>query len=259
MVRPTKPILQNTVQILNPAGASCVVLVCEHASHFMPPEFSNLGLTGDTLTSHIAWDPGARAVAERMSRALDAKLVVSCVSRLIYDCNRPPTAPDAMPEKSEDTVIPGNQNLSGRDKDSRCEKYYRPFQRALSGTVSQANHPVIITVHSFTPIYRDQHRAVEIGVLHDTDTRLADAMITSASRHTDLNVERNQPYGPTDGVTHTLTEHAIPGRHLNVMLEIRNDLIATVEQQDAVATSLAAWLLDACAQLGVAETVQCTQ
>jgi predicted N-formylglutamate amidohydrolase len=101
---------------------------------------------------------------------------------------------------------------------------------------------VIVTIHSFTPVYHGQHRAVEIGVLHDSDARLADAMLDIAGRHTPLNVLRNAPYGPQDGVTHTLKEHAIRSGHLNVMIEIRSDLIETQRQQTDMAAMLAGWI-----------------
>ena len=81
-----------------------------------------------------------------------------------------------------------------------------------------------MTVHSFTPVYFGAKRDVEIGILHDEDTRLADALLEelAGAPH---KVERNQPYGPQDGVTHSLKRHAISRGIANVMLEIRNDLL----------------------------------
>ena len=70
------------------------MIVCDHASNFIPQEYGTLGLDAAELKRHIAWDPGALPVAERMAAALDAVLVQSCVSRLVIDCNRPLDAPD---------------------------------------------------------------------------------------------------------------------------------------------------------------------
>jgi predicted N-formylglutamate amidohydrolase len=50
---------------------------------------------------------------------------------------------------------------------------------------------------------------------------------------------RNEPYGPEDGVTHTLKEHALANGLLNVMIEIRNDLIANKAGQEVMAGFLA--------------------
>lgn len=234
-------------------GASSVVLVCEHASHHIPAEFSNLGMPPADQTSHAAWDPGALAVAQHMAQDLEAALVASTVSRLVYDCNRPPSALDAMRDRSELIDIPGNRNLSQSDRDARVAAFYHPFHDAVSAAIRRVDRPVIVTVHSFTPVYHGRRRSVEIGILHDADTRLADAMLNTASAHMTENVQSNAPYGPDDGVTHTLRKHAIPDGHLNVMLEIRNDLIETPAQQAAMATKIVGWLVDACGRLGLSE------
>lgn len=243
--------------VRNPTGSSSVVLVCEHASYHIPPVFNGLGLSDADRSSHAAWDPGALAVAEGMARHLDATLVAAGVSRLVYDCNRHPDALDAMPARSEVIEVPGNRDLSIADRAARVEAYYTPFRDALRRVTGQIANPIIVTIHSFTPTYHGRQRAVEIGILHDTDTRLADAMIHVAKTHTEAHVERNQPYGPDHGVTHTLKEHALGQGHLNVMLEVRNDLIATAEQQDAMAATLSNWLVEACAQIGATGDVQC--
>lgn len=248
---------QSYVSVENSAASSSVVLVCEHASHHIPAEFNGLGLSQADLQSHAAWDPGAMAVAQYMSKHLNAALVSSGASRLVYDCNRPPNAPDAMPERSEIIDVPGNRNLSAADRQSRINTYYHPFEAALRKTIQQVKSPVIVTVHSFTPVYHGQLRSVEIGILHDSDARLADAMLQTRAAHTTANVQRNAPYGPENGVTHTLYEHAIGAGHLNVMLELRNDLIRTAEQQSEMAATLSHWIADACAHLKVSGVVQC--
>ena len=244
-------------QTINPGGSSSVLLVCEHASSFIPPEFNCLGLRDELCKSHVAWDPGAMAVAQRLAENLDASLVAGGVSRLVYDCNRPPTAPDAMPTRSEVIDIPGNLGLSRADRDHRVQTYYAPFQRALKSKIAKTANPVIVTIHSFTPVYHGQQRAVEIGVLHDKDTRLADAMLALATDHTQANVQRNQPYGPEHGVTHTLVEHAVPDGHFNVMLEIRSDLIRTEAEQIRMADMLAGWIVAAFASRNAQGSVQC--
>jgi predicted N-formylglutamate amidohydrolase len=241
----------------NSDGASCVVLVCEHASSHIPASFDGLGLTVDARQSHAAWDPGAMAVARVMSKQLDAALIASGVSRLVYDCNRPPTATDAMPSRSEVFDVPGNATLTPAGRDSRTKTFYEPFRAALAAQINSTTRPIIVTIHSFTPIYHGSPRNVEIGVLHDSDTRLADAMMQVAPQHSQAEVRRNEPYGVSDGVTHTLKEHGIKGGHLNVMLEIRNDLIATAEQQDAMAVMISDWLVDACAYCDGAGDVRC--
>lgn len=253
-----QPALPNDpVMVLNPEGRSSVVVVCEHASRFIPPAFGELGLDEAARQSHVAWDPGALEVARGLARRFDAKLIASNVSRLVYDCNRPPSAADAMPAHSEVTDVPGNANLTAAQRADRTARFYDPFRASLAAAIAATPDPILVTVHSFTPIYHAKPRAVEIGVLHDTDARLSDAMMQIVQAYTGMNVMINEPYGPADGVTHTLKEHAIKAGHLNVMLEIRNDLIETPQQQDAMSACLANWLSGALAALKVPVGVQC--
>ena len=95
--------------------------------------------------------------------------------------------------------------------------------------------------------------------MHDKDARFADAMLETANDHTNAIVRRNKPYGPEDGVTHTLKEHGIHGGYYNVMLEIRNDLIKTTQQQDAMAKVIAGWIVDTCMALKVSGSIQCQE
>lgn len=238
-------------RVMNATGDHPVVLVCEHASRYVPAEFGGLGLTSEALSSHIAWDPGALETAERLSALLDAPLVHSGVSRLIYDCNRPPDAPGAMPQRSEIYDIPGNRDLDGAQRARRIETYYRPFERLVEETLNaRPGMPVLVTIHSFTPVFKGKPRSVEIGILHDVDTRFADVLLSVSGGY---NVQRNQPYGPGDGVTHTLRRHALPHRLPNAMIEIRNDLIATPQDCAAMAETLSSWLNRALEKLDKAE------
>jgi len=211
------------VECLNPEGQAPVVLVCEHASSFIPSALKGLGLSAPDRLSHAAWDPGALLVAKAMSAALDAPLVAARVSRLVYDCNRPPEAPDAMPVRSEVIEVPGNRDLTPADRIARTEQIYVPFRDTLAKVLAAKPGAALVTVHSFTPVWHGQPRAAEIGLLHDADDSLARAMLGRAAI-LPARAELNVPYSAADGVTHTLMVHGT-GRP-NVMIEIRNDLIA---------------------------------
>ena len=243
----------DVVEVRNPAGAGVFLIVCEHASNFIPESFAGLGLDDAALESHIAWDPGAMAVAETMSSLLDAPLVAQRFSRLLYDCNRPPSSETAVPEMSEIYPVPGNAGLSAADRQARVDRFYTPFHDTLAACIDRRINagfePVIVTVHSFTPVYKGVRRAVELGILHDTDTRLADALIETTKAGTDLVIRRNEPYNASDGVAHTLVEHGISRGLLNVMLEIRNDLIADAASQTEMAERLSTCLTGALATL----------
>lgn len=219
-----------------------VVLVCEHASNAFPARWGDLGLTAEQKRDHIAWDPGALGLARGLSRLLDAVLVHAPVSRLIYDCNRAPDMAGAMPARSEVHDIPGNSAISARMRAERTAAVYAPFHAGLHGVLTQrialGLAPVVITIHSFTPVYHGKKRAVEFGVIHDADPTLAVAIVAAAAG-CGLRTELNAPYSAADDVTHTLRLQATPYGLPNAMLEIRNDLIATPDAEQAMADRLA--------------------
>ncbi len=237
------------VEVLNPDGEGVALILCEHASNFIPEKYDALGLSDADRLSHIAWDPGARELAIRISRALNSPMVASCVSRLVYDCNRPPEARTAMPEKSEVIDVPGNRGLSNADRVAREEEVYAPFCAAVQKIIQSRRRlgkpTVLVTVHSFTPTYFGKPRTVEIGILHDHDQRVADAMLEKRHLMPHRQIKRNTPYGPSDGVTHSLIKHGIQNGLPNVMLEIRNDLLRGSEDQDQIAQEILTLLIPA--------------
>jgi len=233
------------VDLRNGEAAGPFLLVCEHASNSIPAEFGNLGLDSAARETHIAWDPGAFGLARLLSDLLDSPLVAATTSRLVYDCNRPPDSPGAYAGKSEIFEIPGNLGLDAEGRIARTEKVYLPFQaaltRQLARMLARGRRPVLVTVHSFTPVWFGQSREIEFGIIHDTDATFAQALF-DAARDLPLRVALNQPYSAADGVAHTLKLHATPHDLPHAMLEIRNDLLADATAQQAMAGHLAAAL-----------------
>ncbi len=250
-------IAENAVEILNPDGRGAAIIVCEHASNHIPATWGDLGLDAAARQSHAAWDPGAAPVARRLAEALDAPLVAGAVSRLVYDCNRPPDDPSAMPAQSETIAVPGNAGLSAAERAARVRAVYAPFTDALSALIARrqaAGAPfALVTIHSFSPTWFGTPRAVEIGILHDADTRLADAILAGAGVLSHRDIRRNAPYGPEDGVTHTLRAHGLANDLPNVMIELRNDLLATPAAQERMAGEVLRLLCPALAALGLRE------
>jgi predicted N-formylglutamate amidohydrolase len=236
------------VVMVNGGGRSPYVLISEHASNRLPTTLGTLGLPESDLERHIAWDIGAEKVARLLSRRIDAPLVLQRYSRLAYDCNRPPDVADAIPEISETTHIPGNRNLSLDARLVRIHEIYRPFHAAIADVLdrraAEGTRSLVVTIHSFTPVYKGKPRAVELGVLHDRDTRLGDQLITGFPT---VDARRNEPYGPADGVLHTLNLHAAPRGLKHAMIEIRNDFLLDERGQGEWAERLSAALAHAAA------------
>ena len=236
---------------VNEEGASPFVLVCEHASNHVPAHLNRLGLEPADLNRHIAYDIGAAGTARLLSRLLDAPLILQRFSRLIYDCNRPPEAPGAMPEVSEVFEIPGNKNLSAPARLARTTQIYRPFNHALEEHLdarAAAKRPTaVVSIHSFTRVYKDKRREVDLGLLFDRDAWLAQQLIKS---YPDVKAKLNEPYGPKDGVMHLLNLHAAPRGLHHLMIEICNDLLETERNQQQWAQRLSVPLIQAATKMG---------
>lgn len=234
---------KSPIAIENESGRGAIVFVCEHASNELPEELGTLGLGEAALRSHIAWDIGALELARALATTFDGVLCHQQFSRLAYDCNRPFEAQSAIPSRSETQEIPGNRNLGDAERAARHAAIYLPFRDGLAALLdrrkSEGRPSVLVTVHSFTPVYFGQRRAVEIGIVHDRDSRFADAMLATAECFgARMRIERNAPYAPWDGVTHTLIEHGVRRGIANVMIEVRNDLLQVETSRQAVLDEL---------------------
>lgn len=239
------------VSVTNRGGRGRVVLICDHASNRLPEEFGTLGLDAGDMERHIAWDPGAMPVATMMSKLLDAPLIASNVSRLVIDCNRPLDAPDLIPTVSESTEIPGNAGLDDDARRRRIAMSHVPFHGAIAnvvgGRIAKGEETWLVSIHSFTPVYRKVKRRFEIGILHDEDDRISTPMIEALKQEGHgisrddggFKVEDNRPYSPADRVYYTLERHGTSRGLPCVMIEIRNNEIETEEQQQEWAERLA--------------------
>ncbi|MFN3954178.1 MAG: N-formylglutamate amidohydrolase [Pararhodobacter sp.] len=230
--------------------AAGVVVICEHASNALPEGWpalgGDLGIDADTRAAHVAWDIGALGLARGLAAGLapgcgGAVLVHAPLSRLVYDLNRAPDHPGAMPARSEIFEIPGNGDLTAADRLARTRALYLPFHETLRAEIARlvalGRRPALIAVHSFTPVFHGALRAVEFGVIHDDDRTLTDAVLAAAPG-CGLETRLNEPYSAAGDVTHTIRLHAGPLKLQNTMLEIRNDLITTEAGQAAVAARL---------------------
>lgn len=235
------------VQTCNADGGSPFVLVCDHASNRIPEEYGDLGLTLVQRLAHIAWDPGALAVAQALSEELDAPLVYSTICRLVIDCNRAVEAVDLIPIISERTEIPGNAKVSAEERARRIASYHAPFHAAIDAILDQRaaenRETILVTVHSFTPIYKDVPRPWPIGLIHGTGPDFTAALRDAlAADDPSLDIGWNQPYSALNGVTYTLEHHG-DGRALPAtMIEIRHNEILEPQGVARWARKLAAAL-----------------
>ena len=238
-------------ELVNVAGRSRAILVCDHASPVIPRRLGNLGLSPEDRMRHVAWDIGAAEVARRLSRRLDAPLALPGYSRLVVDCNRPLHEPDAFATQSEDVVVTGNEAIGEWEKAERAEAFFWPYHHALNKLVEDrtagAAVPVMVSVHSFTPVYHGEPRPWHVGVHYRWDDRGAGHALKFLRAHGDLTVGDNEPYPLALDEDYTVPVHAERRGLPYVLFEIRQDLIdheagaeAWAERLDGLLTALLA-------------------
>lgn len=231
------------VHEVNPQGGSPFLFTCDHYGRLLPKALGDLGLGEDELTRHIAWDIGIAGVAETLARELDAHLVAQRYSRLVIDCNRPPSAVSSIPRLSEATTIPGNEAISRDDTEARRRAIFDPYHRRIGEIIearlSEARPTILVSLHSFTPVYAGVARPWHIGTLYHLDATLPPLLLAALRKEGDLVVGDNEPYAVSDTTDYTIPVHAEARGLINTGIEIRQDLIADESGQQQWAERLA--------------------
>jgi predicted N-formylglutamate amidohydrolase len=227
----------------NSQGSSPFLLTCDHYGRTIPAILGDLGLPESELTRHIAWDIGIAGVAEALSEQLDAHLIAQPYSRLVIDCNRPPTAPSSIPRISEVTVIPGNAALTPEAVELRRQAVFDPYHRRIAQVIDarlrDGMATVLVALHSFTPVYKGVARPWHIGTLYHRDTRLPPLLLQHLRTEPGLVVGDNEPYAVSDETDYTIPVHGEKRGLMNTGIEIRQDQIAEAAGQKLWAERLA--------------------
>jgi len=230
------------------------LVTCDHASNAVPDWVGGgtLGLPAEEMARHIAHDPGAAGVTRALAAALDSPALLSTFSRLVIDPNRGEDDPTLLMRLYDGTVIPGNRHADGAELERRLDRLYRPYHAAYARLAARRADTVICAIHSFTPQLRGRPpRPWHVGVLHShRDSRLALPLIARLRAEPDLCVGDNEPYSghlPGDAIDRHALAHGRP----NVLIELRQDLIATPAAQVAWAQRLAPILVQVLKESGL--------
>lgn len=222
-------------------GPSDIFLTCDHAGRRLPRSLGDLGIGAGELDRHIAWDIGAADMAERMSERLDAPLVMQRYSRLVIDCNRPPTVPSSIATVSEGIGIPGNHELPQHQAHARLREIFDPYHDRIDAELElrrrAGRRAVLVSVHSFTPVFEGERRPWDLGLLYNRDPGFAHS-ISDELNGSGLSVGYNVPYAVTDVHDYTIPVHGERRAIPHVMIEVRQDLIDKKHGQDAWADRL---------------------
>jgi predicted N-formylglutamate amidohydrolase len=206
-----------------------LLILCDHAANHVPPEYAALGLDAAEFRRHIAYDPGAAAVTSALSRRLGVPAVMSTFSRLLIDANRGEDDPTLIMRLSDGAVVPGNAAVDEAERARRVARFHAPYHGAIAAAVDDSLGrgvvPALISIHSFTPVWRGRARPWHAGILWDRDPRLAQPLIAALAADPALVVGDNEPYaGALAG--DTLYRHGTRRGLAHALVEIRQDLIA---------------------------------
>ncbi len=209
-----------------------LLLVCDHASNRVPSALDRLGLSDDVLSHHVAYDRGARSLAAGLSQRLDAPAVLGGFSRLVIDLNRSPSSAHSIPAESDGIPVPGNQGLDDAHRRARRTELFDPYHLAVAAALDRARSegvtPAVVNVHSFTPALADGvHRPWQIGLLWRHDDRLVTPLQEHLHAEPGLAVGDNEPYSGHIHEGYTLPHHAEHPGLAHVLLEVRDDQLAT--------------------------------
>ena len=218
--------------LLNPSSAVPLLLICDHASNYIPPHLERLGLTPAQLEQHIAWDRGAADLVQLLSDQLGCRAVLANYSRLLIDVNRDPELNEAslIPESSDNHQIPGNLNLSASERHERVVRissnYHQEIERQLDALTAYTPAPLLFSIHTFTPKMQssDQARPWHAGMLWNQDPRIAKPLMAYLSRHQHLVIGDNEPYSGKE-FAYSIDRHGHARGFPNCAIEIRQDLL----------------------------------
>lgn len=237
------------VEVYRPRGHARILIVCDHAGLRVPRALGDLGIPHSELERHIGWDIGIAGVVRGMADALDATAILQPYSRLVIDCNRQPGAAASIPVISENTEIPGNDRLVAEEIAARRSEIFQPYHARITAELDAREKagqpPMLVSMHSFTPVYKGVARPWHVGTLYNRHAWLAGIVFDLLREDRALTVGNNEPYMVSDEVDYTIPVHGEQRGLPHVGIEIRQDLIGAQAGQREWAARMAQVFKDA--------------
>lgn len=240
---------------------SPIVLTCEHASARIPRALGNLGLNAAEIRgAKDLYDPGSELLTRMLAEKLQASMLLATTSRLVIDYNRrldmqgvagntyhaPALKTELLTDiQGREQIVPisGNRKNAAELTTMRYREYVQPYQTAGAALAQQLvavhGHCLVLSVHSFYPVYRGDVRKTDIDVLYDLAVADGKRFAKTVKQHTSLVVAENKPWGMKDvdgGVFNSLQSQ--PGLTL-LAVDINNRLLRSRQAVQAMARVLA--------------------
>ncbi len=220
---------ESAYQAYNEQKPARLLFLCDHASNAVPGNLNLLGLSESDFARHIAYDIGAAELTRALADLWQAPALLARWSRLVVDLNRGSDDPTVIMKLSDGRIIPGNRDLDRKGIEDRVRQFHGPYHAAIATKIRDAASagilPILVSMHSFTPLWRGHKRPWHIGVLWDRDGRLALPLLERLRREPDITVGDNEPYSG-ELENDTLYRHGTMNGLPHVLIEVRQDLIA---------------------------------
>ncbi|MGU3576975.1 N-formylglutamate amidohydrolase [Brucellaceae bacterium C25G] len=223
-----------------------LLLTADHASRALPQRYGSLGLKAADFDRHIAYDIGVADLTRKLAHKLNAPAVLGGFSRLLIDPNRGEDDPTLIMQLSDGAVIPGNYPMGFDERERRLNEFYRPYHNHIATLsedvrVQSGRAPFIVSIHSYTPVWRGKARPWHIGLLWDKDDRALHPLLEMLQAEALLITGDNEPY---DGALRNdaMFKHATAKGYPHILIEVRQDLIADSAGTDEWAARLSPML-----------------
>jgi len=224
-----------------------LILTCEHASNRLPRGWRPRSAAERALLdTHWGWDIGAWEVAKRLARSLGVPAIGGSVSRLVIDLNRPVVDPTLIRRAAGWVPLSWNARVRPPEVERRMIDWHLPYHdaidRAILRQVTRGVRPLLMAVHSFTPVYEGRRRDFDMGVLFDRSRRHADLLMTGL-RRAGFQVRENEPYSGLAGMMYSIhrhgTHHDLPCLEIEMNQELFRDRGAAARLAPRIARALA--------------------
>jgi predicted N-formylglutamate amidohydrolase len=136
------------------------------------------------------------------------------------------------------------------DKENLIETYYKPYRNQIKQAIEDSLKPILhLSIHSFTPVWNNVTRSVDIGILFDPERQsekmYADFLQGELTNNLPaLTTRFNEPYkGTDDGITTWLRNYYSTDKYTGIELEVNQKFASDLSViEDKLAKSIRATL-----------------
>ena len=224
-------------KVVNPDAVGTFLFTAEHASCLLPCAHSEI--EAQIVQTHWGWDIGIAPLLERVCSTLTCRGVQGQVSRLWIDTNRAPHQEGLIKETVEGATLSFNRGVSPEIRAERIVSVHEPYHQAISRAIqAHERSPLLVSLHSFTPVWNQRLRSMDIGVLFDRDERLAYAL-AALLEDEGFFVALNEPYSGKNGLIYAAHRHGTEREIPYVELEFNQSILSSSRRVASIASRLA--------------------